>query len=164
MMDALLAASANLLSESADPSNVYLIDALLPGYHFLFGLYPVSRVASYTNDLFEALSPLNPVIIYLKSQVNSAFARAIAERGSGWLDQFLARINRHYRTAGYVRVWLPLRSEDDVCAFFEEMDRFMLKMINEWRGRHIVIDTTGRTIGEIQAILHDSFNLQGGAC
>jgi hypothetical protein len=54
-VDALLAASGNLVRESAATPRVHLVDALLPGYHYLFGLYPALRIASYNLDLYKAL-------------------------------------------------------------------------------------------------------------
>ena len=159
IVNALLAVSQTLVREFDRRPRVHLIDALLPGYHFLFGLYPASRVVTLNTDLHCILCPLQPMIVYLKSDIDSAFARAVDERGREWLDQFMEPINRHYQTARYVRTSLPLSSIRDVSAFFEEMDQFMLRMVSGWRGKHLVIDTPGRTVDEIKTILMHSLSV-----
>jgi hypothetical protein len=105
---------------------------------------------------------LRVMIVYLKSDIGTAFARVIEERGREWHDQFMERINRHYQAARYVRTSLPLSSVRDVVAFFEEMDQLMLGMAGEWSGKRLVIDTRGRTVGEIKTMLMDSFTAMEG--
>lgn len=156
VVDALLAASENLVLESADLPSVHLVDALLPGYHFLFGLYPASRVALYNIDLHKALYSMGPMIVYLKSDIESSFRRAVDERGKEWLDEFLERINRHYHTAQNLCTSLPLTSIRDVVSFFEEMDQLMLRMVGEWAGKSLVVETRGRSIDEVKVILKSS--------
>lgn len=154
---ALLTVSKTLVREFVHLPRVHLIDALLPGYHYLFGLYPPVRVVAFSTDLHRILRPLRPMIVYLKSDIASAFARVVEERGQEWLDQFMERINRHYRTARYVRTALPLSSIRDVVTFFEEMDQLMLGTVKEWPGKRLVIDTWGRAVDEIEMVLMDSF-------
>jgi tRNA uridine 5-carbamoylmethylation protein Kti12 len=150
--DALLAASGNLVRESAAP-RVHLVDALLPGYHYLFGLYPAWRIASYNLDLYKALCSMRPMIVYLKSDIDSAFRRAVKERGQEWLGEFLKRINGHYQTAQHMRTSLPLSSIGDVVSFFEEMDQLMLRMVGEWAGKSLVVETQGRTVDQVKMML-----------
>ena len=152
-VDALLAASGNLVRESAATPRVHLVDALLPGYHYLFGLYPALRIASYNLDLYKALCSMRPMIVYLKSDIESAFRRAVEERGPEWLGAFLKRINGHYQTGQHMRTWLPLSRIGDVVSFFEEMDQLMLRMVGEWAGRSLVVETRGRTVHEVKMML-----------
>ncbi len=150
---ALLAAAGNLVQESARLPGVHLVDALLPGYHYLFGLYPASRVAAYNVDLYKALRSMRPMIVYLKSDVDSAFRRAVEERGGEWLGEFSERISGHYQTAQHMRTSLPLSGIGDVMSFFEEMDQLMLRMVGEWGGRSLVVETRGRTADEVKMML-----------
>jgi hypothetical protein len=160
VVDALLAASGNLVRESAHLPGVHLVDALLPGYHYLFGLYPAPRVAAYNCDLYKAVRSMRPMILYLKSDVGSAFRRAVEERGEEWLGEFLKRINGHYRAAQHTRAALPLRGIGDVASFLEEMDRLMLRMVGEWAGTSLVAETRGRTADEVKMMLKSSFQAQ----
>jgi hypothetical protein len=152
-VDALLAAAVNLVKESARLPSVHVVDALLPGYHYLFGLCSASRIASYNIDLYNALRSTRPAIVYLKSDVDGAFRRAVEERGEEWLGGFSNRISGHYQTAQHVRTSLPLRGVGDVVSFFEEMDQLMLRMVGEWGGRSLVVETRGRTVDEVRMML-----------
>jgi hypothetical protein len=162
-VDALLEASGNLVREYADRPSVHLVDALLPGYHYLFGLCPARRAASYNRELHQVLCSMRPMIVYLKSDVESAFRRAVEERGEKWLGEFLKRINGHYQAAQNVCTALPLSSIGDVVSFFEEMDQFMLRMVGEWSGKRLVIETRGRTLEEVKMMLKVSFLFEEAA-
>jgi len=156
MINALLTASKTLIMEYFNLPCVYIIDTLLPGYHFLFGLYPFSSLAKYNAELHRRLLPLKPIIVYLKSDINCALGRVVEERGEEWLGQFMGRINRHYQKGHYTRISPPLRGLRDVVAFFAEMDKLMLEMVKDWQGKTLVIDTLERTVDEIKNIFVDS--------
>ncbi len=152
----LLAVAKALAEECMRSSKVYLIDAFLPGYHFLFGLCSITSISAYNASSYAHLSALHPMVIYLKSDVPSAFRRAVDERGQEWFDEFLERINWHFRKGRYECASLPMSSMKDVFVYFEEMDQLLQRMVGEWPGSRLVIDTTGQTIDTIKMMLMNS--------
>jgi hypothetical protein len=154
-IDILLTVAKALAEEFVRLPEVHLIDAFLPGYHFLFGLYPIASISEYSARLYTSLARLHPMIIHLKGDVSSAFRRAVEERGQEWFDEFLERINWHFRAARYERVSLPLDNKRDVFAYFDEMDQLLQAMVGEWRGRHTVIDTREQTLDKVKMMLTD---------
>jgi thymidylate kinase len=152
ILNALLAVSKVLVEEFARLPDAHVVDAWLPGYHFLFGLYAASRIATYNAGLYSILSPLHPMLVYLKSDVKDAFVRT-QERGREWFDEFLERMNRHYKAARHVRTPLPLRDAQDVVTFFKEMDELAQSMVSEWPGEHLVIDARGQTLDQVKMML-----------
>ncbi len=152
----LLTVAKALAEECVRLSKVHFIDAFLPGYHFLFGLYPVTSISAYNVSLYENLSGLHPLMLYLKGDVRIAFRRAVEERGQEWFDEFLERINWHFRTGDYEHATLPMQSMQDVFVYFEEMDQLLQDMVGEWRGRHLTIDTMGQTMDDVKMLLMSS--------
>jgi hypothetical protein len=160
-IDILLTVAKALAGEFVRLPKVHLIDAFLPGYHYLFGLYPIASISAYNARLYTSLSGLHPMIIHLKGDVPIAFQRAAKERGQAWFDEFLERINWHFRAARYEGVSLPLDNKRDVFAYFDEMDQLLQAMVGEWRGRHLIIDTRGQTLDKVKMILMDSIWADG---
>lgn len=150
MTDALLDA-ARILFDGVDQSDeVWVIDTLFPGFFWLLGRVPLARIERYSRDLADVLLPLHPLIVYLDADVRTAFARAVAARGTAWgatIDRaIMSWPMPHYPHA-------PLRNHDDVLRFQTWVNDHARECLARWPGEVLTLDTTRLTLPEAQEAL-----------
>src|SRR6185503_18859564 len=90
----LLDAAVALAAEAAATPGVLVLDAILPGFFWLFGRYDAARVRATADRLAELLEPLDPLLVYLRGDPAALVARAGSARGSDWPALMATRVAR----------------------------------------------------------------------
>lgn len=131
----------------SDAMTVRITDAFLPGYHLFFGVYPLAQIERYSRDLYHTFSALQPLIVYLKTDIATAYARAVKQRGAVWLERIIHRMNTWHLP---LYTQKPFRTLPDVIAFDQELDACVLALLDDWPGHTLVLDTTETPIRKLQ--------------
>jgi hypothetical protein len=157
MADSLLAAARALFLEGSWSEDVWVVDTLFPGFFWLLGRVPLGRIERYGRDLAEILTPLQPLVVYLDPDVRTAFDRAVAARGTAWgeaIDRaIMSRTVPHYPDA-------PLRDHEDVLRFEIWVNDHARRLLAEWPGEVLTLDTARLSLPETQETLLHHFGLE----
>jgi hypothetical protein len=103
------------------------------------------------------LRPLDPLVVYLDADVPAAFARAVAARGTAWgetIDRVIMARKKPYYPGG------PLRDHDDVLRFQTWVNDQVRRLLAEWPGEVLTLDTTRMPLHEAQDTLLRRFGLE----
>lgn len=92
----------------SEASEVAVVDSMLPCWDWLYSAgCSDEEVRAFSLALADVLSPLNPVIVFVEGDLDSALSRAISDRGLGWaLD--LAELRTGRRDLGALRLYFRL--------------------------------------------------------
>jgi hypothetical protein len=152
MADALLAAARALFAGGAWPEDIWIVDTLFPGFFWLLGRVPMERIERYGQELAEVLLPLEPLVVYLDTDVPTAYTRATAARGSVWaetIDRFIMNWKLpHYPEA-------PLCDHNDLLRFKTWVNDQARRILALWSGEVLTLDTMRLSLPRAQdALLH----------
>jgi hypothetical protein len=147
--DLFLKASAALTEWCRRENSVFILDSHLPGFYYLYGRNSEPELAAYNTELLSILSSLNPLIIYLRSDVETALMRGVRQRGAQWLENISAYL-RAWSLPFYGGELKPLRTKSDVIEFFTRVDRFALKLLGEWPDS-LILETDQLAIQQLMA-------------
>jgi hypothetical protein len=157
-IDAFRAGIRDLVAEWSAHDTVWITDFILPGFLYLVGAYPLTRVEAFADELADLLAPMNPVLVYLTVDIEVGWKRATNDRGPRWRDEtadFFVRWQVPY--AHYPHG--PVRDEADLLHFFSWTDRRCRELLNRFAGETLVLDTTTVPIEATQQKLLDYFRL-----
>jgi hypothetical protein len=130
--DLLLQASERLVEECLAENATWIVDSHLPGFYYLYGRYPDTALEAFSTKLQSTLSPLQPLIIYLRSDVETALMRGAAQRGMQWLEN-LTRYLKGWQLPVYGGgILKPLRTIPDVIDFFTRVDGLTVTLLEQW--------------------------------
>jgi hypothetical protein len=133
----LLDGARTLCRETHARGDTLILDALLPGYFWLFGRYPPAYVEAYGADLWRILLPLHPLIVYLRGDIALIFDRAVAQRGTAWAEKIVAAVKGwplpHYPNE-------PVQDRADLIRFFDWIDRQSLSLVGRRPGDTVILD------------------------
>jgi hypothetical protein len=130
--DLLLRASSALVESCLKEQATWIIDSYLPGFYYLYGRYPDAQIEAFSSNLRSILSPLQPLLIYLRSDVETALMRGVQQRGMQWLEN-LTRYLNGWQLPFYAGSSLkPLRTIPDVIEFFTRADCLTVALLTEW--------------------------------
>jgi hypothetical protein len=151
---ALLDATQALVDGARNASDVLILDALLPGFFWLFGRYDADRVRTTAERMAERLAPLDPLLLYLRGDPATLVARAAVDRGSDWPALMASRVARwnlpHYKG--------PVRNLDDVLRFWSWLDSQTVDLLATWPVETLVLDAH-RPIDELRAAVLTAFSV-----
>src|SRR5215208_6237401 len=91
--DTFLGACRALLDQYRTIDAVIITDSGLPGYIDFFGRFPKATLEAWNQALYQTLQPRDPLLVYLASDVPTAFARATAQRGQQWMENIRNYLN-----------------------------------------------------------------------
>src|SRR5262245_36422801 len=95
-IEAVLAATRRFVQDAIHADVVVVTDSIFPAYTWLFAAgYPQARIADFSTQLAQLLAPLQPLTIYLNSDVPTSLKRAVAQRGEQWLDDLITTMQTH---------------------------------------------------------------------
>jgi hypothetical protein len=154
-IEALLATTTRFVRDCMRSNMVVVTDSIFPAYTWLFAAgYPQARIADFSAQLAELLAPLQPLSIYLNSDVAASLKRAAAQRGEPWLDDLIAAM----QTYTYCQTH-QVRDMDDVIVFFESVTRLSIELLADWPHATLVLDTTATPLDQIKAVLLQHLSL-----
>src|SRR4051812_18055499 len=83
VFEVLLEADHKLVAEAQASQEVFITDSLLPFFNWLFATnYNFEEIESFSHKLEPILVKINPLIIYLDTEVAQSLQRAFANRGA----------------------------------------------------------------------------------
>ncbi|HEX9438722.1 MAG TPA: hypothetical protein VF909_03525 [Roseiflexaceae bacterium] len=154
-IEALLAATRRFVDDNLSTNIVVVTDSIFPSYTWLFAAgYPRARIADFSTQLARLLDPLQPLTICLNSDVATSLQRAVAQRGTIWLDDLIATM----QTYTYCQTH-PICDMDDVIAFFEAETQLSVELFAEWPHATLVLDTTTTPLDQLRTVLLQHFSL-----
>jgi thymidylate kinase len=154
-IEALLAATRRFVQDSMRSNVVVVTDSIFPAYAWLFAAgYPKAQIADFSAQLAQLLAPLQPLTIYLNSDVATSLKRAVAQRGTPWLDDLIAAM----QTYTYCQTH-PVRDMTDVIAFFDSVTRLSIELLADWPHATLVLDTTAAPLDRITTMLLQHFSV-----
>lgn len=127
-----------LIDRFLDAPGIHITDSFLPGFFWLRHLYPREAVREFARELWEWVAALHPVIVYCQADPQVAFERAVRQRGVAWGEGILQRL-REWTLSEYPG--RPIRTTDDMYAFFSWLDSESRELLREWPGETVVVDT-----------------------
>ena len=138
---------------------IIITDSFLPGHHFFFGSYPRLTLETFNRQVYQLLQPLQPLLVYLRSDISLAYARAIRQRGVVWQERMLRRMNT-WQLPLYPHT--PFRNLHDVMTFDQQIDEMVLALLAQWPGHILHLDTTTTPIEQVQAAILDYLGIVAG--
>lgn len=143
----LLDGTRRLAEAAASASGLLVVDAIVPGFFWLFGRYERSRITAAAQALADILVPTAPLLVYLTGDADTLFARAVAERGEGWSDRIVRSVGRwrlpHYSGA-------PVTDEESLAELYTWLHEETQQLLAEWPVPTIMLDAA-RPIDEVVA-------------
>ena len=154
-MAAILATTAEFVQESLRADLVTITDSIFPCYTWLFAAdYSPPAIAAFSRQLAQLLQPLQPLIIYLDSDVARCLDRAVAQRGRQWLDELMVAMQGYTYCQSQ-----PIQDRDDVVAFFQATSQLSRDLLTEWPHPVLMVDTTIAPLAQVAIQLLDHFAL-----
>jgi thymidylate kinase len=136
-----LMACEGFLTQYQQSDAVLITDSVLPGSINFFGRFPVAYIEQYNARLYQLLQPRDPLLIYLQTDIATAFARATAQRGEQWFESIRSYLNT-WRLPLYTKASQPFTTRQDVLAYFTALDRLARHLVSQWPGPTHILDTT----------------------
>ena len=154
-IEAILATTAQFVQESLRADLVTITDSIFPCYTWLFAAnYSPPEIAAFSRQLAQLLQPLQPLIIYLNSDVARCLDRAVAQRGRQWLDELMVAMQRYTYCQSQ-----PIQDRSDVVAFFQATSQLSRDMLTAWPHPVLMLDTTIMPLDQVATQLLDHFAL-----
>jgi hypothetical protein len=154
-IEAVLAATTHFVHDSLTTDVVTITDSIFPCFTWLFAAgYSHARIADFSLRLAQLLHPLRPLIIYLNSDVATSLNRAVAQRGTVWLDDLIATM----QTYTYCQTH-PVRDISDVVAFFMATNQLSVDLLTNEPHTTLVLDTTTTPIDQLATVLLQHFSV-----
>jgi hypothetical protein len=158
-IEALLGATSRFVQVAIAANEVVITDSIFPAYTWLFAAgYPRAQIGEFSAQLAQLLAPLQPLTIYLNSDVATSLKRAVAQRGTAWLDDLIAAM----QTYTYCQTH-PARDIDDVIAFFESVTQLSRELFADWPHPTLALDTIATPLDQVAAALLQHFDMPGQA-
>ncbi len=145
--DHFLQASIALVESCRTENSTVIIDSYLPGFYYLYGRYSDADIAAFSTELRSVLNPLRPLIVYLRSDVETALMRGVRQRGMQWLENITRYLNG-WQLPLYGGELKPLRTIPDVIGFFARADRLAVALLTESPGA-LILDATQTPVGQL---------------
>jgi hypothetical protein len=155
-LDLFLDATRRLVLACQVQPSVCIVDSLLPGYGFFFGAHPLTAIAALTTELASILAPLQPLLVYMDSDVGVALNRAIAQRGSAWFERMVQRMNS-WNLPLYPGK--PFSDQPSVIAFDQQARQFALRLLDYWPIPKLMLTTDDTPLGQLKTQLLNYFQL-----
>ena len=155
-LDLFLDATRSLVLECQAQPGVWIVDSLLPGYGFFFGAHPLTAIAALTTELATILAPLQPLLVYVDSDVGVALNRAIAQRGSAWFERMVQRMNA-WNLPLYPGK--PFSDQQSVIAFDQQARQFALCLLDHWHVPKLMLTTDATPLDQLKAQLLGYFQI-----
>lgn len=138
-IESLLEGIRGLVADQVASRSLLITDAILPGFMWLVGRYPVGRVEEFKADLDTVLRPLHPLHVYLTGDAAGLFGRAVAQRGTEFQDRMIGAVKRwhtpHY--PGGAR-----HTDADVMQFYTWLDSQTTALLTGGPARSLILDAT----------------------
>jgi hypothetical protein len=157
-IDAFQAGIRDLVAEWSTHDTVWITDTILPGFLYLVGAFPLSRVRAFADELADLLAPMDPVLVYLSVDIEVGWKRATEDRGTRWRDETVDFFV-HWQVPYAHYPHGPVHDEAELLRFFYWTDRRCRELLTRFAGEKLVLDSTDVSIDAIQQRLLDHFQL-----
>jgi thymidylate kinase len=147
----LLQASKALVEQCQADNAIFILDSYLPGFYNLYGRFSDAQIEAFNTEFHSILSPLHPLVIYLRSDVETALMRGVQQRGIEWLENITHYLNG-WQLPLYGGELKPLRTVQDVIAFFTRVDPFAVELLVKWQDA-LILDATQSPIQQLLATI-----------
>ena len=154
--EAFLMACAGFLSQYQQSDAALITDSVLPGYINFFGRFPTAHIEQFNTRLYQLLQPRDPLLIYLQTDIDAAFARATAQRGEQWFENIRSYLNS-WRLPLYTEKPQSFAARQDVITYFTALDRLARALVSRWPGAKQVLNTTHAPLHDLLHPLLDAF-------
>lgn len=141
-----------------DSGEVWVLDALYPGFFPLLGLYTPSEVAAFADDLAVLLKPVDPLIVHLAGSPRALMQRAVAQRGAPWREEYL-RYTQNWHLRGYPGGMIS--DMDDLLRLFEWREHHSLQLLARWPGDTLVVNAERTPLDEIKHVVLGRVGVDG---
>ncbi len=145
--ESLLQASTALVAWCHSENTTFIVDSFLPGFYYLYGRYSQAQIETYSADLCSTLNALQPLVIYLRSDVETALMRGARQRGMQWLENITRYLNG-WQLPLYGGPPKPLRTVPDVIHFFTRVDRLAVPLLAKWPAT-LVLEAAQTSLNEL---------------
>jgi thymidylate kinase len=149
--DLLLKASAALVEAYHAENTTFVVDSYLPGFYYLYGRYPDTEIEIFSAKLSSILSPLRPLVVYLRSDIETALTRGVRQRGAQWLENITRYLNG-WQLPLYGDTLKPLRTIPDVINFFARVDQLAIALFTAWPDA-LILEATETPIDQLVATI-----------
>lgn len=146
-----LQGSTALVQWCRTENSTFVIDSFLPGFWYLYGRYSDEQIAAFSTELRSILNPLQPLVLYLRTDVEAALMRAARQRGMQWLENITRYLNG-WQLPLFGGALKPLRTTSDVISFFARADRLAIALLAEWPGA-LILDATQTSVSQLLATI-----------
>ena len=149
--DHFLQASTALAESCRAERSTWIVDSYLPGFYYLYGRYADAQIEAFSAELRSILDPLRPLVIYLRSDVETALTRGAQQRGVQWLEN-ISRYLNGWELPHYGGALKPLRTIPDVIGFFTRVDRLAVALLAAWPDA-LILDATHTPVRQLLAAI-----------
>lgn len=154
-IEALLTTTRQFVQDAVYENQVIITDSIFPAYTWLFAAgYPRASIADFSTQLAQLLAPLEPLTIYLNSDVATSLTRAVAQRGTSWLDGLISTM----QTYRYCQTH-PVNALEDVIVFFQMVAQLSDDLLAEWPHATLILDTVTTGLERTKVVLLQHLNL-----
>jgi hypothetical protein len=157
-LESFLRAAAAFVESFREADVTILVDSWLPPMYLLVGRYSPAIIEQFGTDLYESLRSLDPLLVYVRCEPRTALNRAVEQRGGRWINNIRGFMNG-WRVPYFSAATSPFPSVDEVAAFFEEVDRLTLRIVERWPGETLVLDSTTTPLAALADTLLGHFGL-----
>lgn len=142
LLAACMVATESLVTAYINMDTTVVADSILPYTDWLLaaGIDDLS-IAEFSQQLWQLLEPMNPLLIYLQADIATALKRAVDYRGQAWLERSIPNMN----TWGANQAQ-PLRDLADVIAYSERMHKKKVELFSEWKGEILWLDSASHSL------------------
>ncbi len=155
--ESLLQASSALVAWCQSESTTFIIDSFLPGFYYLYGRYTDEQIEAYSAALCSSLNVLQPLVIYVRSDVETALMRGARQRGLQWLENITRYLNG-WELPLYGGPLKPLLTVPDVITYFTRVDRLAVPLLATWPSA-LILDATQTPVDELGTAILAQLNL-----
>ncbi len=151
----LLKAVHQFVANRQDDDVVYISDSIFPCVMWLYGAgYQDSHVVDLCDEIMHLLNPLQPIVFYLKVDVQQALDRALIHRGEQYIINHLPDMNKWPRLRDN-----PIHDKQDMIDLFSSADALSMKVLDRWQDVSCIIDSSG-SFKNVQSIIMDRLKLE----
>ena len=152
----ILQAAAALVQQQTDKPELVITDSSFPCYTWLFSAgVSTEAIADFSQQLAAILAPLNPLVIWLDGDVATLLQRAVAQRGTEWVDDMIGMLNAY----NYVPI-RPVVGIEEITAFFQAVRRLQTELFSAGSYQLLKLDVTNTPLEVLQAQIMQYLSFQ----
>jgi thymidylate kinase len=142
----LLRAAQKLVALHANDQSIIITDSIFPSITWLFAAgLGRHEIQSFSDQIADNLSALNPLVIFLNGDVRELLKRAIQQRGDEWLKGLVTTINSY----NYAPI-RPVVGMEEIAVFFEALQQLQIGILSAWKHSVLRLEVTTSSLRDLQ--------------